>query len=712
MHAPTRGTISKSHLLLLLLVGLGLPLAPAASVAGQAAAAVQEPELRSSDRFEPADVFQLEWAADPQISPDGSQVVYVRSSNDIMRDRTQAEIWIVRWDGTNHRPVVTGPASYSSPRWSPDGSKLLYVSTDENRKRQLFLRWMDTGETAKLTNLQESPGGLSWSPDGRWIAFSMFVPEETEPFASMPAAPEGAEWAPKPKVYTELFYRGDGQGFFEPGHDHVFVLPAEGGTPRQLTEGPYPHGGTPSWTPDGRHLIISANRRADWQYTPNDSEIYELSVADGAIRPLTDRRGPDDSPRVSPDGSLIAYTGFDDRFQGYQVTKLYVMNRDGSGARIVADGLDRDIGNVQWAGDGRGLLVQYDDEGNTNVALVSLDGGVTDLAGDVGGLSIGRPYAGGDFSVSRDGRIAFTHSTPDYPADLAVVAAGDDPRRLTRLNEDLLSHKTLGEVEEIWYESSHDGRRIQGWVVTPPGFDPDRTYPLLLEIHGGPFANYGDRFSAEVQLYASAGYVVLYTNPRGSTSYGEEFGNLIHHAYPGNDYHDLMSGVDALIARGYVDEDHLFVTGGSGGGVLSSWIVGHTDRFAAAAVQKPVINWYSWVLTADFGGSAVNYWFPAKPWEDPEHYLQRSPIQHVGNVTTPTMLITGEVDYRTPMSESEQFYQALKIRKIPTALVRIPEASHGISNRPSHMIAKVQHILAWFDRYREEEVPAATDQDG
>ena len=680
-----------------------IPALAFASVSPLLAQATGEAEPSDDRRFRPIDVFELEMAADPRISPDGSKIVYVRSGMDIMSDRSRGEIWIIDADGSRHRPLITGPNSYSSPRWSPDGTRLLYASSDSNQKRQLFLRWMDSGQTAMLTHLQYGPGGISWSPDGTQIAFSMFVPESRKPFAEMPAKPEGAKWAPSPKTYDRLFYRADGQGFLRDGFSQIFVLPAEGGTPRQLTHGPYPHGGTPSWTPDGRSLIISANRREEWEYDANNSEIHEISVEDGSVTQLTDRQGPDSGPVVSPDGSMIAYTGFDDRYQGFQLTRLYVMNRDGSGSRVLTRDLDRSVGQIDWAADGRGLYFQYSDQGNGKVAYVSLDGTVATLASDLGGLSLGRPYSGGSFSVAENGRFAFTHSRPDHPADLAVGAPGEQSRRLTRLNDDLFGHKRLGEVEEIWFESSHDGLRVQGWIVKPPDFDPGEKYPLILEIHGGPFANYGDRFTAEIQLYAAAGYVVLYTNPRGSTSYGEEFGNAIHHAYPGNDYFDLMSGVDAVIARGYVDEDQLFVTGGSGGGVLSSWIVGHTDRFAAAAVQKPVINWYSWVLTADFGGQAHKYWFPALPWEDPEHYLNRSSISYVGNVTTPTMLVTGEVDYRTPISESEQFYQALKIRKIDTALVRIPEASHGIASRPSQLIAKVQYILAWFDRYRTKD---------
>jgi len=652
--------------------------------------------------FGPLDVFELEYAGDPRISPDGSQIVYVRTFIDIMTDRSRRNLWITNFDGSDHRPLLTGQQNFSSPRWSPDGSKLLYIASDENEQRQLFLRWMDTGQTAMLTHLQRSPGGLSWSPDGQTISFSMFVPDDLKPFAEMPAKPEGATWAPAPKTYERMFYRSDGAGYLPLGYSQIFVLPVEGGTPRQLTDGPYHHGGTPEWTPDSQYLVISATRREDWEYV-NDSEIYEIGVSDGVVRQLTDRRGPDGGAAVSPDGQSIAYLGYDDRFLGYQVTKLYVMNRDGTGSRMIADDLDRSMGNLHWSGDGRGLFFQYDSEGNTRLAHVDLSGTVTDLAASVGGLSLGRPYGGGTFTVASNDRYAFTLGTPDHPADLAVGSRGAEATRLTWLNEDLFGHKSLGEVEEIWYESSHDGLRIQGWIVKPPNFDPSRKYPLMLEIHGGPFANYGDRFSAEIQLYASAGYVVLYTNPRGSTSYGEDFGNEIHHAYPGNDYHDLMSGVDEVIGRGYIDEDQLFVTGGSGGGVLTAWIVSHTERFAAAASQKPVINWYSWVLTADMGATGgMKYWFPDAPWNELEHYMERSPIHHVANVTTPTMLITGEVDYRTPMSESEQFYQALKVLKVPAALVRIPEASHGIAARPSHLLAKVQHILAWFERYRTE----------
>ncbi|MGD8361426.1 MAG: S9 family peptidase [Gemmatimonadota bacterium] len=653
----------------------------------------------ASDRFQALDVFGLEWAGGIQISPDGTRIVYVRSSNDIRQDRARTDLWILKVDGSEHR-ALTSSGKAGSPVWSPDGSRVLYVEGGEEGS-QLWMRWMDTGQTARLTNLTHSPSALAWSPDGRWIAFSMLVPDPEIPFAvDMPQKPEGAEWAPPMKVIHEMNYRFDGAGYLEEGHAQLFVIPEEGGVPRQLTSGPWDHGGPLSWMPDSRAIVFSANRHPDAEHDPLNSEVYRITVADGHVIQLTDRQGPDGSPAVSPDGRLIAYLGFDDRYQGYQLTRLYVMSADGSDSRVLTDGWDRDMANPTWAADGTEIYVSVDNEGETGVARVTLTKGTeTVVEGGVSGVSLGRPYTSGGYSVARTGTVAFTMGDPYHPADVGVVTGRGEARRLTDLNADLLEGKKLGQVEEIWFNSSFDGRRVQGWIMTPPDFDPSREYPLILEIHGGPFAAYGPHFTAEDQLYAAAGYVVLYTNPRGSTSYGEEFGNLIHHAYPSHDYDDLMSGVDAVIEKGYVDPEQLFVTGGSGGGVLSAWIVGHTDRFRAAAVQKPVINWYSFVLNSDAPAIFYKYWFPGPPWENERHYMERSPLAYVGNVSTPTLIINGEEDYRTPISEAEQFYEALKIRGVPAVLVRVPGASHGISNRPSHLIGKVAHILGWFEKW-------------
>ena len=651
------------------------------------------------------DIFELEWAADPQISPDGRRIVFERSGYDVMKDRATSHLWIVNADGSDLRPLLDPARQAGSPRWSPDGTRLVYVSSTGGNA-DVFVRWMDSGQEAKLTHLENGPGAVAWSPDGSAIAFTMFVPDTsaTSLSVNVPSPPEGADWGPAIKFIDRVRYREDGEGYLRRGFRHVFVLPASGGTATQLTFGSFDDG-APAWSPDGKELVFSANRSDSAEYDPNNSEVFSVPAAGGAVRQLTSRHGPDDSPSISPDGKLIAYTGFDDRYQGYQVSHLYLMNRDGSGARMLTGSLDRDVVQPTWSRDGRGLYFQYDDQGDTRIGFVTLAGQVTTLATRLGGLSIDRPYGGGSFSVSTDGHYAYTLTAPDHPSDVGAGMAGQATRRLTNLNDDLFSHRSLASVEEIWYKSSFDGRRVQGWIVKPPGFDSTRKYPLLLEIHGGPFANYGVRFGMEDQLYAADGYVVLYTNPRGSTSYGEEFGNLIHHDYPGHDYDDLMSGVDAVIAKGYVDPNNLFVTGGSGGGVLSAWIVGHTNRFRAAVVQKPVINWFSFVLTADEDAFFTRYWFPAMPWDSLAHYMKRSPIAYVGNVTTPTMLVTGEVDYRTPSSEAEQFYEALKLRHVPTAMVRFPDASHEIAEKPSNMMALVAYVTAWLDKYKSVSGP-------
>jgi len=653
-----------------------------------------------TDVLRNVDIFEFEVASDPQISPDGSRVAYVRQSMDIMTDQPRANIWIVNADGSDHRPLLSGKDNYTSPRWSPGGDRLAYVSSAEGRGPQLYVRWLDTGQTAMLTNLRKPPRGLAWSPDGRMIAFSMLVPAEGTTLAKPPAKPEGAEWAAPAKVIDRLYYRADGRGYLETGNNHIFVVPADGGTPRQLTEGDFDHDGSLSWSPDGSRIAFSANRSPDYEYQPVESDIWTVAVADGSLARLTERVGPDRSPTYSPDGRTIAYLGFDDRKMGYHNAGVYLMDADGANPRALTADFDRSIEAIEWAGSSNRLYVMYDDLARKHLATLSLRGAIESFANDVGGQSIGRPYTSGGFSAAANGAYAYTAGSEYRPADVAAGGRGERPRRLTALNDDLLAHKTLGRVQNLRWRSAGE-LEIEGWLVTPPDFDPSKKYPLILEIHGGPFTAYGPHFTAEIQLMAAAGYVVLYTNPRGSTSYGYDFANEIHHNYPGQDYDDLMAGVDAAIETGYVDADRLYVTGGSGGGVLTAWIVGKTDRFRAAVVAKPVINWISTSLTTDISAFMPEYWFANAPWEDPDEYWRRSPLSLVGNVTTPTMLLTGEKDHRTPIPESEQYYAALKLRKVDTAMVRIPDASHGIAGRPSQLIAKVDNILAWFAKYAD-----------
>ena len=653
--------------------------------------------------FSRMDVFDLEWVANPQVSPDGGQIVYQRRGMDVMEDDRTSALWTLDADGTDHTKLTSRATDESSPRWSPDGSKIAFTSAADDHGTEIYVHWVEQNKTARITQLENAPSGLSWSPDGTHLAFSMHVSAPEPTLASRPEPPEGADWAEPPRVETRLNHESDGTGVLDYGYDHLFVVRADGGRARQVTAGDYHHSSRPVWTADGDALIYSANRHDNWERERRNTELYAVPVdGDGTSSPLTERFGPDHTPRVSPDGETIAYLGYDDEVQAYQVTRLYVMDRDGSDRRAVDLGLDRSIDDIAWDEDGDGLYFQYEDEGTTKLGHTTLDGTSTVVAENLGGTSIGRPYGGGDFSVSSTGRLAFNQTSPAHPAELAVTRRGQNTtRQLTDLNGDLLDDRTLGTVEEIRYTSSKDGRELHGWVVTPPNFDPDRTYPLMVEIHGGPISNYGDRFSAEIQLYAAAGYVVFYPNARGSTSYGEEFGNLLYNDFSGGEYQDIMDGVNRLVERDYVAEDSLYVTGGSAGGTSAAWITGKTDRFRAAAVQKPVTNWISKTLAADNYYGYAEYRYPGQPWQNPMEYWDVSPVSLLDSMNTPTVVIVGSDDLRTPPWQAKQLYNGLKLRGVEAAYVEIPGASHGIAYRPSQLITKVDHVLGWFDRYRQ-----------
>jgi len=657
--------------------------------------------LAQEQPFDRMDVFDLEWVQDPQIAPDGEHVVYVRRGMDVMKDRRTSALWIMNADGTGHEKLTSREVDESSPRWSPDGTRIAFTSSTDDEGTEIFIHYADRHVTAKITQLEKSPSGITWSPDGEKLAFSKLVPESEPQLVSPPEAPEGAEWADPPRVETRLNHELDGVGVLEYGFDHLFVVSADGGAARQVTSGDFHHSSRPEWTPDGERLVFSANRHADWTHERRNTEVYAVSVDDGAITQLTDRFGPNHTPRVAPDGQTIAYLGYEDQIQTYQVTNLYLMDPDGSNVRTLTADFDRSINAIAWDEDGTGLYVQFDDEGNSKLGHISANGEITEIAANMGGTSIGRPYGGSaDFSVATDGTIALNQTTPFYPAELGITRRGADTALISDLNGELLSRRDLGTIEELRYASTKDGLDLHGWVVRPPGYDESRAYPLLVEIHGGPITNYGDRFAPEILLYAAAGYVVFYPNARGSTSYGEAFGNELYHDFSGGEYQDIMDGVDRLVADGVVAEDSLYVTGGSAGGTSTAWIVGQTDRFQAAAVQKPVMNWISKTLAADNWYGYANYRYPGWAWENPMAYWEVSPISLAGAIETPTMLILGEQDLRTPTWEAKQLYHALQQRKVDTIYVELPGSYHFIANRPSQLIAKVDHILAWMERYR------------
>lgn len=630
--------------------------------------------------------WELQSAGNPQISPDGNHVIYTRGWTDQINDARKSEIWIMNADGERKRFLAEG----SNPSWSPDGTRMAYTAQGEPKGSQIYVRWMDDeGATSQITRLNHSPSNIRWSPDSKYIAFNRSVDAKPSLTINMPARPDGASWTRSPKVVERAVYKRDRQGYVDDSYTHLFVVSADGGAIRQLTDGDWNHSSA-EWTADSKHLVFSSLRVEDAELQWRHVEIYSVSVDDGTIRQLTDRKGVDSGALPSPDGRHIAYLGDEWHTDTYRNRKIHLMNPDGTNSRVISGDFDRSVGNMTWAPDSRGLYFTANSEGNRNVHYLPVSGGVRQITEGVHQINIS--------SINRNGTLATTISSFHEPGDIYILNPNRPNRmaRLTNMNGDLMRNVNLGEVEEIWYKSVDD-LDIQGWVVKPPNFDPNEIYPMMLVIHGGPHAMYGVGFNYSWQEHAANGYLVLYTNPRGSTGYGSAFANEINNAYPSKDYDDLMAGVDELIAKDWVDENRMYVYGCSGGGVLTAWIVGHTDRFAAASSNCPVINWLSFVGTTDGIGWYRN--FEHFPWDDPTEHLERSPLMYVGNVTTPTMLMTGENDLRTPITQTEEFYAALKVLNIPTAMVRFQDEWHGTSSKPSNFIRSQLYLRSWFEKW-------------
>ena len=638
-------------------------------------------------------IWEMRSVAEPQITKDGKNIVYVLGWSDKMVDQRYTNLWTISSDGKDNRPITTGAFRDSSPRISPDGTRIAYIS-NRSGKNQIHVRWLDTNQEAQITDLQQAPTNIEWSPDGKWIGYTTRVPSKPDFSIHMPERPTGAQWAAPPIVITKLRWTADGQGILQPGYTHVFVISSTGGTPKQVTNGDYNHGAF-AFSADGKSIYVSTNRIPDAEYNLEGGDLYAYSIDDGSVKQLTNRKGPDTDPVPGPGGKKIAYTGHDWKFQSYTVNHLYLMDADGGNPKNVTESLDRDVRAPHWSWDGKTIYFLVDEKGNSELYSLDVD------SGKYKPVTSGVQQLGPTFTVANNQMVATVRSTPEQPGDLVVLPAYRDnaqPTRLTNVNESLLSQYQIGKVEELAFDS-FDGKPMQGWIIKPPDFDPSKKYAFILDIHGGPHAMYGVSFQHELQIQAAHGYVVLYMNPRGSTGYGEEFGNIIHTHYPGDDFKDLMIGVDKMVEKGYIDPKKLCVTGGSGGGLLTAWVIGHTDRFAAAVSQYPVTDWVTQAGTADGGFTHSALWMKTLPWDDPKQFMDHSPIYFAKNFKTPTMVITGESDRRTPIAESEELYFALKARKVPAVLVRVPEEFHGIHGRNSHYIEKIEYILAWMEKY-------------
>ena len=658
-------------------------------------------QTRDRGKLQLDQFFDIESVSNPRISPDGTQIVYTRGWVDRVNDRRSSALWIMNADGSKNRFLTNG----SGAIWSPDGTRIAFTRDGEPNGSQIWVRWIDAeGATTQITHLEQNPSNLVWTPDGKSIAFTMLVPKrETWPI-KMPARPEGAKWTEAPRIVESLTYRADRQGFIEQGLTQIFIVPAEGGTERLITDGQYNYAGEFGFTKDGKEIVLSTGRGKDWEREYRQSDVYALNVETGALRQLTNRSGPDTNPVLSPDGRWVAYLGYDYTTDTYIDNELYVVSASGTGTpRQLTAKFDRSPDNLTWAPDSNGIYFTADDRGSRNLHYTSLDGAVTPITKGVHLISLS--------DINRTGQAVGTLTSFHKPGDVVSfsITSPTNIRQLTSVNDDVLNQVKLGEVEEIWYTSADD-YKIQGWVIKPPDFDPKKKYPLMLSIHGGPHAMYGVGFNFGWQEHAANGYLVLYTNPRGSTGYGSAFGNSIKYNYPSKDFDDLMKGVDTVIAKGYVDDRNLFVYGCSGGGVLTAWVVGHTDRFAAAASQCPVINWISFVGNVD--GNPLRWYhdFEKFPWEDPSEHLRRSPLMYVGKVKTPTMLMTGVLDMRTPISQTEEFYQALKAVGVPTAMLRFNGEYHGTTSKPSNFIRTQLYLRYWFEKWSRKGATTTSQQ--
>jgi dipeptidyl aminopeptidase/acylaminoacyl peptidase len=671
------------------------------TVALLASAGLVAQETRSSTRLTTEHYLDWERVSDAQISPDGARVLYTRDHVNKQDDRWDSEIWIVNADGGQNRFFVKG----SAPRWSPDGKRVAFLADGDPKGAQLFVRWVDVdGPATQITRVQDAPRGMRWSPDGKSIAFTMFEPDRERWAISMPDEPKGAKWTPAPRVVSSLHYRQDRIGFLDEGFTHLYAVSADGGTPRAITSGQWNVGAGElrgsvqfDWTPDGKTIVFNANRAADADMQYEISSLLTVDVASGTVRDLVSKRGSWARPAVSPDGKLVAFTGYEITGRSHTVDDLYVVGLDGSNLRKISGDYDRDPINLRWAPDGSGVYFDAEDRGSRNVQFAALAGGA------VKAVTSGTHVLTFDSMAanSRDLFAAGTAADSDHPQDVVRYSLKQPQvAKLTDVNGDVLQGKQIAKTEELWYTSSGN-TRVQSWIVKPPSFDGSKKYPLILEIHGGPFAMYSVAFNYMFQNFAANDFVVLYTNPRGSTGYGSAFSNGIDHDYPGPDYDDLMAGVDAVVSKGYVDTSRMYVSGCSGGGVLSSWVIGHTDRFAAAAVRCPVIDWMSMAGHTDV--PLFTYSFFKKPfWDDPSDWLSHSSLMTVGKVTTPTLLMTGVLDRRTPMPQTEEYYAALKVKGVPAKLLQFNEEYHGTGSKPSNYIRTQLYMMSWFKQYTRQ----------
>ncbi len=651
------------------------------------------------------DYLDWETASDPQISPDGKLILYSRRSVDKVQDIIHSEIWALETkSAVQYRLLETG----STIRWSPNGDRIAFIGDDG----QIFVRRMDNaGAISRVTTNVTRIQRLEWAPNGKFLVFRAESPDPTSWKIDMPKSPLGAKWNDEPTVIDKLHFRRDRFGPLT-GYQHLFTVPADGGTPRQITSGAW-NVGTQysaidysnrfSVTPDSKSVVFAGVVESS-ELLKFRSDINIVDISTGAVRRLNKTEALWNTPRVSPDGKKVVYVGGIGDNINRPGTDLRAVNIDGTSDRLVAEDLPAHINTIFWDSTSNGVYYGVNHAGKTDVFYVSLGGSKRQITKGP------HQFVMSSFAA-RNGLAAGVYTTPKITENVALARLSDGKiTQLTDLNRDIFHNITIGDVEEVHYLST-DGLEIQGWLVKPADFSPHKKYPLILSIHGGPEGMYGVDFDLRFHEYSASGYLVLYVNPRGSSGYGRDFLHAINDTFPGDgDYNDLMAGVDHLILRGIVDTHRMYVSGCSGGGALTAWIITKTDRFAAAASLCPVINWISFS-----GQSDISYWgmtrFSTPYWEDPTLWLEHSPIMHVGNVNTPTLLMTGDKDMRTPIAQAEEFFAALKMRGVESKLISMKGEYHGVWSIPSNFIRAQLYQKKWFEEHRKGDAESNSDEE-
>ena len=652
------------------------------------------------------DLYSMKWLGDPQISPDGKKVLYVQKTAD-PADKTKYlnQIWLCSLED-NHPPQAfsAGLKSDTTPRWSPCGTWVAFIS-NRSGTNQVWLMPAGGGEARQLTDFKRPLAGIVWSPDGKHLLATAKIGPDDD-------LPKDAERSDV-KVITRLHYKMNGEGFHGDRRSHIFLITVASGEVKQLTDGDYDQS-APSWSSDGSKFAFTGKRFADADYASHN-EIYEYIMDTGDIRTVNSVKGNWSSPSYSKNGSCIACFGHKGEYRGATDSKLWLFEASGgeptqllqefdlaAGSSLGADMVSATVPAPIWSCDDSHIYFLAANGGSAHVYSVSAEGGVpkalTPSGRVVYGLSI--------HTVSDTLITAIT--SPENIGDLHLYKLGEaSPRQLTFANSELLAGVHVALPEQYNFTASN-GVTIEGWLLRPYGFcetnDPCKKVPLVLEIHGGPHSAYGLAFHHEMQVLAAAGFAVIFSNPQGSTGYGQDFVKATHHDWGGQDYRDVMGAVDAALAKwSFLDGENMGLTGGSYGGFMVNWIIGHSNRFKAAVTQRSTSSRFSMFGTSDVGYNNGEFEFDGKPWLNFQHYLDRSPLMFVENITTPVKIIHSEQDLRCPIEQGEQFYTALKWLKKTAVFVRFPNESHELSRagQPKHRVERLQHILSWFKEYIE-----------